>query len=111
MVMDLFHYNAIICGVDNNPTRISVAEYCLARDIPLIVNAVSRDGVQMYCAIQEPDKACFGCIMPQAMNNNVYPCNLPGIIDVIQVVSGVTVYALDTILMNRNREWNSRYHR
>jgi molybdopterin/thiamine biosynthesis adenylyltransferase len=108
MAMDLSGYDAIICGVDNNPTRVSVAEYCLSENIPLIINAVSRDGYQMYCAIQEPGKACFCCIMPRAMNSNIYPCNLPGIIDVIQVVSGITVYALDTILMDRNREWNLR---
>jgi molybdopterin/thiamine biosynthesis adenylyltransferase len=106
--MDLSIYNAIICAVDNNPTRISAAEYCFSKDIPLVTNAVSRDGIQMYCVIQEPGKACFGCLMPHAVNSNRYQCNLPGIIDVIQVVSGLTVYALDTILMQRNREWNLR---
>ena len=108
MGMDLSCYDAIICAVDNNPTRISATEYCLSKDIPLIINAVSRDGIQMYCAVQESGKACFGCIMPQAINSNRYHCNLPGIIDVIQVVSGFTVYALDTILTHRHREWNLR---
>jgi adenylyltransferase/sulfurtransferase len=108
MGMDFSRYDAIICAVDNNPTRISVAEYCLSKDMPLILNGVSRDGVQMYCAIQQPGKACFGCIMPQEINYSRYPCNLPGIIDIIQVVSGFTVYALDTIIMRRHREWNLR---
>ncbi len=99
-------YDAIICGVDNNPTRVTVSRYCLENKIPLIMSAVSRDGVQMYCAVQENSKACFGCILPHAVNDNSYPCNLPGIIDVIQVVAGLNVYALDTILMDRNREWN-----
>lgn len=106
--MDLSIYNAIICAVDNNPTRIAAAEHCLFKSIPLVINAVSRDGIQMYCAIQEPGQACFICLMPQAVNNNRYQCNLPGIIDIIQVVSGFTVYALDTVLMQRNREWNLR---
>ena len=106
--MDLSGYNLVICGVDNNPTRIAASKYCFSKKIPLIMSAISRDGFQMYCAIQEPGKACFGCLMPQAINNDQYPCNLPGIIDVIQVVSGFTVYAVDTILMGRNREWNLR---
>lgn len=106
--MDLSSYKAIICAVDNNATRILAAEYCLSRSIPLILNAVSRDGTQLYCAVQEPGRACFGCLMPQAINDNRYPCNLPGIIDVIQVVSGFTVYALDTLLTHRYREWNLR---
>lgn len=100
------NYNVIICCVDNNPTRSFVSKYCIENRIPLIMSAVSRDGNQMYVAIQEPDQACFGCIMPNAINDNTYPCNLPGIIDIIQVVSGFTVYALDTVLMNRHREWN-----
>ena len=108
MDMDLSSYDAVICAVDNNPTRISVTEYCLSNDLPLIINGVSRDGSQMYCAVQLPDKACFGCIMPQEINYSRYPCNLPGIIDIIQVVSGFSVYALDTILMQRHREWNLR---
>jgi len=99
-------YDAIICGVDNNPTRVSVAKYCLGKKIPLIMSGVSRDGIQMYVAVQETEKACFGCIMPYAINDRRYPCDLPGIIDVIQVVSGFAVFALDTILMQRYREWN-----
>jgi molybdopterin/thiamine biosynthesis adenylyltransferase len=108
MGMDLSGYHAVICGVDNNPTKVSAARYCLAHGIPLIMNGVSRDGIQMYCVVQQPGKACFGCLMPHALNDNQYPCNLPGIIDVIQVVSGFAVYALDTVLMRRNREWNLR---
>ena len=108
MDMDLSRYDAIICAVDNNPTRMSVANYCLANNIPLIINGVSRDGSQMYCAVQQPGQACFGCIMPQEINYSIYPCNLPGIIDIIQVVAGFTVYALDTIIMGRHREWNLR---
>lgn len=103
---DFSHFDAIICAVDNNPTRVAVARYCLENNIPLIVSAVSRDGNIMSCAVQEPDKACLGCIMPHLINDDEYTCNLPGIIDIIQVVAGFTVYALDTILMNRHREWN-----
>jgi len=108
MDMDLSGYDAIICGVDNNPTRVAASEYCLNNNIPLIINGVSRDASQMYCAVQLPGQACFGCLIPQEINYSIYPCNLPGIIDIIQVVAGFTVYALDTILMGRHREWNLR---
>lgn len=99
-------FDCVICAVDNNPTRAFVAQFCLEQQIPLVTSAVSRDGNQMYCAVQEPFKACFGCIVPHAVNDDSYPCNLPGIIDIIQVVSGYTVYALDTVVMDRPREWN-----
>jgi len=106
--INLSDYDAIICGVDNNPTRVETARFCFKNEIPLIMAGVSRDGNQMYCAVQEPHKACFGCIMPSAINDDGYPCDLPGIIDIIQVVSGFIVYALDTVIMNRYREWNLR---
>jgi adenylyltransferase/sulfurtransferase len=106
--LDFSEYDAVICGVDNNPTRVAVTKYCLEKNIPLVMGAVSRDGNQMYCAIQKLGKACFGCIMPNAINDDSYPCNLPGIIDINQVVAGIIVYALDTILMNRHCEWNLR---
>ncbi len=46
--------------------------------------------------------------MPSAVNDDSYPCNLPGIIDINQVVAGYTVFSVDTLLMNRHREWNLR---
>jgi len=104
--VDLTRIDAVICGVDNNPTRQAVAGFCLENKLPLVMSAVSRDANQMYCVVQEPGQACFGCILPEALNDSRYPCNLPGIIDIIQVVSGMTVYALDTVLMQRHREWN-----
>jgi molybdopterin/thiamine biosynthesis adenylyltransferase len=103
---DMSGYSAVICGVDNNVTRVAAARYCIEKNMPLIMCAVSRDGDQMYCLLQKPRQACFGCMMPGSVNDDTYPCNLPGIIDIIQVVSGFTVYALDTILMDRYCEWN-----
>ena len=106
--LDFFYFDCVICAVDNNPTRVFVAQYCIEQRIPLVTSAVSRDGNQMYCAIQQPHEACFGCILPNSVNDDSYPCNLPGIIDIIQMVSGCTVYALDSILLQRPREWNTK---
>jgi len=105
---DFKNYDVIFCGVDNNPTRTNASIFGIEHKIPLIHAAVSRDGNQMYCAVQEPGKACFGCILPHSVNDDTYPCNLPGIIDVVQLVSGFVVFALDTILSGRYREWNLR---
>ena len=97
----------LICGVDNNPTRRAVSDYALAHDIPVIHAAVSRDGNQLYVMIQKAGDACWGCAFPHYVNDNNYPCNLPGIIDVLQVVAGLIVFAVDTIICNRPRAWNS----
>ena len=107
-ICDVPESNLIICGVDNNPTRIAVTEFGIAHGIPVIHAAVSRDANQLYCAVQETGKACWGCMFPHFLNDESYPCNLPGIIDVLQVVSGLIVYTADTILCGRHREWNLR---
>lgn len=99
-------YDAFFCGIDNTPGRISMSKFALLHKIPVIFGAVSRDGNQLYCALQDPEKACFGCIFPKSVNDQTYPCNLPGIIDVLQIVAGYMNFALDTILCNRYREWN-----
>ena len=106
--VSLEHCDVIVCGVDNNPTRVAVAKHGLTHDIPVIHAAVSRDANQLYCAVQEAGNACFGCMFPHALNDDSYPCNLPGIIDVLQVLAGFVVYAVDTILCGRHREWNLR---
>jgi molybdopterin/thiamine biosynthesis adenylyltransferase len=105
---DYSKYDVIVCGVDNNPTRVAVAKFCFNHSLPLVMSAVSRDGNQLYCAIQEPKEACFACIQPTAVDDSTSPCNLPGIIDVIQVLAGFTVFAVDTVLLKRHREWNLR---
>jgi len=104
-------YSLIICGVDNNPTRRAVTVFALRRRIPVIYAAVSHDGNSLYVMVQEakPGAACWGCAFPNYVNDDAYPCNLPGIIDVLQVVSGLIVYAVDTVLCGRPRDWNVRH--
>lgn len=103
---DFSQYDALVCAVDNNTTRVDVSATGLRLGVPVVHAAVSRDGSRLYSAVQEPGKACFACMMPHALNDNTYPCNLPGIIDVLQVAAGLVVYALDTIICSRYREWN-----
>ncbi len=98
----------LVVLVDNNQSRVDGALFGILYGVPVIHVAVSRDGGQMYCAVQEPGKACIGCMLPQVINDHSYPCNLPGIIDVIQVAAGFVVYAADTILCGRYRDWNFR---
>jgi adenylyltransferase/sulfurtransferase len=104
-------YDLIICGVDNNPTRRAAATFGLAHRIPVIHAAVSRDGNALYVMVQPstPGAACWGCALPAELNDRTFPCGLPGIVDVLQVVSGLIVYAVDTLLSARPRDWNLRY--
>jgi molybdopterin/thiamine biosynthesis adenylyltransferase len=101
--------NVAICGVDNNPARVAASRYFRATRIPVIFTAVSIDGDHGYVFVQEPDGACIGCLFPDMVNDDRYPCpGTPAIADVLQAVGAFAVYAVDTIITERARSWNYR---
>ena len=98
-----------ICGVDNNPARAAASRYFGANGTPVIFTAVSRNGDHGYVFVQTTDGACLGCMFPDMVNDDRYPCpGTPAIADILQAVGALAVYAVDTLLMNRQRLWNYR---
>ena len=101
----------LFCGVDNDETRVFVASHYL--DKPVVFAAVSRDAGHGYVAVQEPGKACFACFWPQVMepgqsverSEGACPAT-PAIIDVVGVVAMLSLYAVDSLVMERPRRWN-----
>jgi molybdopterin/thiamine biosynthesis adenylyltransferase len=99
--------NLVIVGVDNNPARTFAAQYFHARQIPVITTAVSRTANNGYVFVQEPGGPCFGCLFPDSINDETYPCpGTPAVKDILKVVAGMVIFAVDTILMERPRFWN-----
>ena len=98
----------IVAGVDNNPTRRHVAEYAIAHNIPAIFAAVSRGGNEAYTFIQRPRAACWGCAFPTYLDDTTFPCQLPGIIDVLHIVAAEVVFAIDVLLADRPCQWALR---
>lgn len=104
-------FDVVHCGVDNSETRTFVSPYL--RDIPVIFTAVSEDAGHGHVIVQEPGKACLGCILPQEFEPNTAVSREdgacpkdPAIIDVVAVVAMVALYALDSLFMDRPRNWN-----
>jgi molybdopterin/thiamine biosynthesis adenylyltransferase len=96
-----------IVGVDSNPSRIAASIYYRERGVPVIFSAVSRAADQGYVFVQEPQGACFGCLLPGSINDKTSPCpGTPAIVDILKVVTGIAVYAVDSLLMPRPRLWN-----
>ena len=98
----------IVTGVDNNPTRRAVAAYAHAHQIPAIFPAVGRDANACYVYVQQPGHACWGCAFPEFLNDQTYPCNLPGSFDILSLAAGYALHAIDSLVSNRPREWNLR---
>jgi molybdopterin/thiamine biosynthesis adenylyltransferase len=97
-----------VVGVDNNPCRVFASEYYRKQAIPVIFIAVSRNADHGYVFVQHPGGACFGCMFPDALDDNTFPCGTPAVIDILTVVAGLASYAIDSLLMPRKRFWNYR---
>jgi len=96
-----------IVGVDNNPARIFASRFFGRQGIPVIFTAVSQTGNNGYVFVQEPGGPCFGCLFPDSVNDETYPCpGIPAIKDILKIVAGIVLYAVDTLLMDRKRFWN-----
>ena len=98
-----------ICGVDNNPGRVAVSRFSRARGKPAIFVAVSADCNHGYVFVQEAQGACLGCLYPDMINDQRYPCpGTPAVADILGVVAALAVYAAGSLVMGRPRNWNYR---
>jgi molybdopterin-synthase adenylyltransferase len=98
-----------ICGVDNNPTRLAATRYARIVGIPVIFSAVSQAADHGYVFVQEKQGACLACLLPDMVNDDRYPCpGTPATADILQAVGALSVYAVDSVLMGRKRNWNYR---
>jgi len=98
-----------ICGVDNNPARVTASRYFRALGTPVIFTAVSRHADHGYVFIQDRTGPCIGCLFPDMVNDVRFPCpGTPAIADVLQAVGALAIYGVDTLLMSRPRGWNFR---
>jgi len=108
-------YDGILCGIDDELAREEIAEYALTEQKPLITTAVSLDGDGGYVHVYKPGGGCWGCAFPRErrlrddLANYRTPCGHSAAVkDILNVVSGAVVYALDCIFMERPIAWNYR---
>jgi molybdopterin/thiamine biosynthesis adenylyltransferase len=98
-----------VCGVDNNPARVAASRHFRTMGVPIIFTAVSADGDHGYVFVQEKKGPCIACIFPDMVNDDRYPCpGTPAVADILQAVGSFAVYAIDTLLMKRHRNWSYR---
>lgn len=104
-----FDCDVVICGVDNNPARVIASRHFRDLGVPVIFAAVSANGDHGYVFVQEPGAACLGCLFPDIVNDDRYPCpGTPAIADILQAVGALAVYAADSLITDRPRTWNYR---
>ena len=98
-----------VCGVDNNPARVTACRFFRWVGMPVVFAGVSRGGDHGYVFVQEKTGPCIACLFPDMVSDDRYPCpGTPAIADILQAVGARAVYATDTLLMGRKRAWNYR---
>ena len=97
-----------IVGVDNNVTRLEAAKYYHAQRIPAIFLAVDANASRGYVFVQSsrPGEACFACMFPDAEEDRDTHGCVGASIEILKVVAGIALYAVDSLLMARRRPWN-----
>ncbi len=100
--------NIVICAPDNDETRIFISRYFYDK-APVVFTGLDQNANTGYVFIQEPGKACIGCALPNAVNNEREPCpNTPAVIDLVKIISGFVLFSVDSTIMKRKRNWNFR---
>lgn len=98
----------VICAPDNDEARTYISKY-FYDTTPVIFTGLDLSANTGYVFIQEPGKACFGCALPNAVNNEREPCpNSPAVIDLVKIISGLVLFSIDSTVMERKRNWNFR---
>ena len=99
--------DVVISAVDDAETRIAIARYAIEKGIPAVFAAVSRQADHGTVFVQEVGKACFGCAFPNQVRSGRTPCpGSPAIKDIMKTIGGMVLYAVDSLFMDRPRNWN-----
>jgi adenylyltransferase/sulfurtransferase len=104
--------DVVVCGVDNDATRVNVARHFLSSR-PVVFTAVDAQADHGYVFVQEPGKACIACALPGVIGAPAGDrCTKAGaVLDILEVMAGLSLYAIDSLLMPRPRSWNYRQMR
>lgn len=103
--------NVVVCAVDNNRTRALASRYFRAAGVPVIFTAVCEAADYGWLFVQEPRGACVGCVFPRIATADAerQPCRpVAAVADILHVMGGMVLYAIDSLLMARPRGWNFR---
>ena len=107
--VDWDEYDILLCNVDNDAARVAVSLDARLGGRPAVFSAVSADAGNGYVFVQETteDAPCLACARPSIVGNKRQPCpGTPACRDILTVVAGWVLYAIDTLVMERKRYWN-----
>lgn len=96
--------DVVLCGVDNDYTRVFFSRWALAMRIPAIFVGVNDTADYGYVFVQkgQAKSPCFGCLFPDAVNDaQTMPCAIGSTINILKTLAGPALYALSALFMPR----------
>ena len=100
-----FDPDLVICAPDNDAARVAVADH-FHGEVPVVFTGLDSEANGGYVFVQTADCPCFRCYRPGADAGGACPA-APAVVDPTKVVSGIALYAADTTLMRRHRDWDA----
>lgn len=98
--------DVVVCAPDNDDTRIFVARL-FYKKVPVIFIGLDRQASTGYVFIQKPNGPCLICALPKTISNKREHCpNTPAIIDLLKIMAGNVLFAIDSTVMERKSNWN-----
>lgn len=106
--------DVIVCAVDNQipTTRLDVCRIARRHRVPAVFTGVTPDAGGGYVFAQQPGHACWNCALRPELQlpATAAMCpESPASVDILKVLGGLALYAVDTVLMRRPRDWNCWY--
>lgn len=98
----------VVCGVDNTEARVAASTHFRRLGIPVVFIAVDLLAECGHVFVQESTTGtpCFACAFPNSLAGRKAPCFVPSAKDILKVTAGLALYAVDSLLMERKRNWN-----
>lgn len=94
-----------VVAPDNDDARLAVAEHFL-EEVPVVAVGLGMDASNGYAFIQTPEGACFRCFRGENAGGGDTCSPTPAALDPAMAVSGIVLYSIDSVLMDRYRDWN-----
>lgn len=101
----------VVCGVDNEEARVNACRHFLSES-PVVFTAVDDTADHGYVFIQgKGGRPCYCCLYPDSLEGSgIKKCTPSGAVkDILKAVCGIALYAVDTLLMGRPRNWSYRH--
>lgn len=96
--------DVVVAGPDNDETRRYVSKH-YHPDTPVVILGLDLKANGGSVFVQETDGPCFDCYRPGSEQNNPCP-GAPAVMDPCRVITGMGLYAVDSLIMDRARNWN-----